>query len=84
MMGPQWAEDHYRKLTVVLMQGLTSKSYIAGLQQFVDLFAGKPGQMGRIIAGLANNQIPMSSLRNELGKLFNPYMKEIGLVLSSQ
>ena len=78
MMGPQWAEDHYRKLTVVLMQGLTSKSYIAGLQQFVDLFAGKPGQMGRIIAGLANNQIPMSSLRNELGKLFNPYMKEIG------
>jgi hypothetical protein len=78
LMGPEWAEDHYQKLAVVLMQGLTSKSYIAGLQQFVDLFAGKPGQMSRIAAGLMNNTIPMSSARNELGKLFNPHMKEIG------
>ena len=78
MMGPEWAETHYQKLAVVLMQGLTSKSYIAGLQQFVDLFAGQPGQPRRIVAGLMNNTIPMSSARNELGKLFNPHMKEIG------
>jgi hypothetical protein len=34
--------------------------------------------MSRIAAGLMNNTIPMSSARNELGKLFNPHMKEIG------
>ena len=33
--------------------------------------------MERIIASIANNTIPLSSLRNELGKVFNPYMKEI-------
>ena len=78
LMGPEWTENQLQKVVVVFMQGLTSKSYIAGLQQFVDLFAGKPGQMSRIVAGLMNNTIPMSSARNELGKLFNPHMKEIG------
>ena len=76
-MGEEWTEDNLQKLAVVMMQGISSKSYLAGMQQFVDLFAGKPGQFERIIAGLANNQVPLSSLRNELGKLFNPYMKEL-------
>ena len=77
LMGEEWTEDNLQKLAVVMMQGISSKSYLAGMQQFVDLFAGKPGQFERIIAGLANNTIPMSSMRNELGKLFNPYMKEL-------
>ena len=76
-MGPEWTEEQYRKLSIVIMQGLSSKSYLASMQQFVDLFAGKPGSMERIIASIANNTIPLSSLRNELGKVFNPYMKEI-------
>ena len=76
-MGPEWTEKQYRKLAVVLMQGLSSKSYLASIQQFVDLFAGREGQMERILASLANNALPLSSLRNELGKVFNPYMKEI-------
>ena len=77
LMGEEWTEDNLQKLAVVMMQGISSKSYLAGMQQFVDLFAGKPGQFERIVAGLANNTIPMSSMRNELGKLFNPYMKEL-------
>ena len=76
-MGPEWTEKQYRKLAVVVMQGLSQKSYLASIQQFVDLFAGREGQMERIIASLANNSLPLSSLRNELGKLFNPYMKEL-------
>ena len=77
LMGEEWAEDQFQKVAVVMMQSITSKSYMAGLQQFTDLFAGKPGSHNRIIAGLLNNTMPLSSLRNELGKVFNPHMKEL-------
>ena len=77
LMGEEWTEDNLQKLGVVLMQAVSSKSYLAGMQQFVDLFAGKPGSWESIIANLANNTMPMSSLRNELGKLINPYMKRV-------
>ena len=51
---------------------------MGGIQQFIDLFAGRPGQQNRIIAGLLNNTVPMAGLRNEIGKLFTPHMKELG------
>jgi len=78
LMGEEWTEDQFQKISLIVAQGLTSKSYLAGMQQFVDLFAGKPGQANRILAGLANNQIPLAGLRNELGKLFTPYTRELG------
>ncbi len=77
LMGEEWTEDNLQKLALVVAQGVTSKSYLAGMQQFVDLFGGSPGQAERIVGGLMNNIIPMSSMRNELGKLFNPHMKEL-------
>jgi len=77
LMGEEWTEDNFQKLAVVMMQAVSSKSYLAGMQQFVDLFAGKPGSWESIIAGLANNTMPMSSLRNEIGKILNPHMKEL-------
>ena len=78
LMGEEWTENQLQKMSLLVAQGLTSKSYLAGMQQFVDLFAGKPGQFNRIVAGLANNQVPLSGLRNELGKLFTPYTRELG------
>ena len=77
LMGEEWTEDNFQKLALVVAQGISSKSYMAGIQQFVDLFGGQAGSWERIIAGLINNQIPLSSLRNELGKVFNPHMKEL-------
>ena len=77
LMGEEWTEDNFQKMAVVMMQAVSSKSYLAGMQQFVDLFAGKPGSWESIIAGLANNTMPMSSLRNEMGKVLNPHMKEL-------
>ena len=84
LMGEEWTENELGKISLVIAQAITSKSYLAGIQSFVDLFAGRPGQAGRIIAGLANNQVPLAGLRNELGKLFTPYMREInsGIVQS--
>ena len=78
LMGEEWTETELQKISLVIAQAVTSKSYLAGIQSFVDLFGGRPGQFDRIIAGLGNNIIPMSGLRNELGKLFTPYMREIG------
>jgi len=78
LMGEEWTERELQKISLVVAQAITSKSYLAGIQSFVDLFAGRPGQFDRIIAGLANNQVPLAGLRNEMGKLFTPYMREIG------
>lgn len=78
LMGSEWTEQQLLKTGLVLAQGITSKSYLAGMQQFVDLFGGRPGQAERILANLANNQIPLAGLRNELGKIFTPYTRELG------
>ena len=78
LMGEEWTESQLQKISLVIAQAVSSKSYLAGIQSFVDLFGGRPGQFDRIIAGLANNQVPLAGLRNELGKLFLPYMREIG------
>ena len=78
LMGEEWTERELQKVALVVAQAITSKSYLAGLQSFVDLFGGRPGQFDRIVAGLANNTVPLAGLRNELGKLFVPYMREIG------
>ena len=77
LMGEEWTEDQFQKLALVVAQGISSKSYLAGMQQFVDLFGGQAGSWDRIISGVINIQIPLSSLRNELGKVFNPHMKEL-------
>ena len=78
LMGEEWAENNLQKLALVVAQGITSKSYMAGLTQFVDLFAGQPGQLNRIAASLMNNTMPLSSLRNEIGKVLTPHTRELG------
>ena len=77
LMGEEWTEDQFQKTALVIAQGLASKSYLAGMQQFVELFSGKPGQSERIAASLLNNTVPLSSLRNDIGKLFTPYTREL-------
>jgi len=77
LMGNEWTEQNLLKMSFLVAQGITGKSYLAGMQQFVDLFSGKPGQAGRVAAGLLNNQVPLAGLRNELGKIFTPYQREL-------
>ena len=78
LMGDEWTEKQLLSTALVVGQGVASKSYMAGLQQFVDLFAGRQGQTERIVAGLMNNTVPLAGLRNELGNLFTPHMRELG------
>jgi len=83
LMGEEWSEDQFAKLSMALAGTITSKSYLAGLQSFVDLFSGQPGQQNRIIAALMNNTLPLSSLRNEIGKVLTPYTRELGSDIES-
>jgi len=83
LMGEEWAEDRLLKLAMALAGTATSKSYLAGMQSFVDLFSGQPGQQNRIIASLMNNTVPLSSLRNEIGKVLTPYTRELGSDIES-
>ena len=82
LMGPEWTEQRLQRVATVLAQGTVSKSYLSGLSQLVELF-NNPAEAAKVAANLANNQIPMGGLRNELGKLFNPYMKELNSDLAS-
>ncbi len=77
LMGEEWTERELQKISLVIAQAVSSKSYLAGIQQLVDLAAGRPGQVERITASLMNNTVPLAGLRNEIGKLINPYMREI-------
>ena len=77
LMGEEWTKDNFQKLSLVLMQAATSKSYLQGMGDFVDLLSGEPGKQEKILAGLMNNTMPLGGLRNDIGKLFNPYMKEL-------
>ena len=77
LMGSEWTEDQLQKVSLVLMQAVSSKTYFATLKDFVDLVAGQPGKQNRIAASLLNNTVPLAGLRNDLGKLFNPHMKEL-------
>ena len=78
LMGEEWTKDQFQKYALVIAQAVASKSYLQGIQQFVDLFAGRAGQQNRIIASIANNTIPLAGLRNEIGKLFTPHTNELG------
>ena len=77
VMGEEWTENQFQRMAMIVAQGLTSKSYLTGLQQFTEVLTFQEGSQNRVISGLLNNSVPLSSLRNELGKLFNPYMKEL-------
>ena len=77
IMGEEWTENKLKVVSSILMEAATSKSYLQGLQQLVDLFSGEPYQAQRILGNLANNTVPMAGLRNEIGKLINPQMREL-------
>ena len=83
LMGEEWTENSLGKLAMALASTATSKSYLAGMQSFVDLFSGSPGQQNRIIASLMNNTVPLAGLRNEIGNVLTPYTRELGSDINS-
>ena len=76
-MGEEWTNNNYSKAMHLLTQNVTNKSFLAGLMNLNDLFTSQGQRAGSVAANLVNNQIPLSSLRNEIGKVFSPGMREL-------
>ena len=77
LMGDVWTSESLRKWGLAVGGAVTSKSYLQGINQIVDMMAGKPGSLGRFAGNTLNNIIPMSSARNSFGRVVTPYMREL-------
>ena len=84
LMGQEWVEDKFQKVALALVGSGVSKTYLSGLTQLVDFLSGEPGQLELMAAGVANNTLPLGGLRNEVGKVLNPYMKELNREFDDQ
>ena len=78
LLGPQYAEDHLARVMFTVAMNMTSKSYMSGLNQLVELFNSDFSKNAGSIAGnLLNNTVPLAALRNDIGKAINPQMREL-------
>ena len=77
LMGSEWAEKRFQAVAFVLGRGLTSKTYMSGLDNMMQLVQMKPWAWSKTAANVLNNSIPLAGMRNELGKFVNPHMKEL-------
>jgi len=84
VMGEEWATNWFGRAGHVLSANVTNKTFLAGLMQLMDLLESKGQRAGAVAANLANNQFPLGGMRNELGKLLSPGMRELeaGLIES--
>ena len=68
---------NFARAALIVGQGATSKTYMLGLSQLVDLMSGEAHQWQKIVGNIANNTLPLGGLRNEIGKVLNPGMREL-------
>ena len=77
LMGPEWADQRLQTIPLIVAGSITNKSMMTGLNQMVDVFKMRPGQLEKIVGGIANDFIPLAGARNALGRTINPYMREL-------
>ena len=77
VMGEEWVGNWAGKSAYLIGANVLNKSFMAGLMQLADVLGSQGGDLPRAAANLVNNQIPLSGLRNEVGKLISPGMREL-------
>ena len=77
LMGEEWAEDHFNKMVMAMMAGPFKKTYFSGLDSLFKIFSLGGEGRAQAVGSIMNNIVPMSSLRNEFGRIINPYMREL-------
>ena len=77
LMGSEWAEKRLQATAFVIGRGATSKTYLSGLDQMMQIAQMKPGALDKGAANILNNSVPLAGLRNEFGKFVNPHMREL-------
>ena len=70
-------EDLYNKLTFVLGSALTNRSVLSQLEPMFDVLQGNGAAASRWATSFGNNFTPLGSLRNEIGKIMYPQLRQI-------
>ena len=70
-------EDMGTKLTAILAGSLTNRTVLAQLEPLFDVLQGNGSAASRWSSSMLNNFVPMGSLRNELGKLMYPQLRQL-------
>jgi hypothetical protein len=70
-------ELYLNKMGHILAANIVNKSFLAGLEPMNDVLAGNPAAMNRWLASFGSSFVPGSGLRNELGRLLTPQLKEV-------
>ena len=77
-MGTDWSSKMLDRVKYLLVANIVNKSFMQGLAQLTEVLTQPDvASAERVIASMINNQVPLSSMRNEIGKLFNPGMREL-------
>ena len=77
LLGDKYVEKGLLSASLAISKGMVTKTYLQGLTGLTDLFSNNPKKLERIAANIANSFMPASTLRNDIGKVINPYMKEL-------
>ena len=77
LMGDEWVEKGLLSNAFVISKALVSKTYLQGMTSLTDLFGRDPKALEKVAANILNNTLPLAGLRNEIGKVINPHMKEL-------
>ena len=70
-------EDLYNKLMFLLGSTLTNRSILSQLEPLHDVLQGNGAAAARFATSFGNILVPLGSLRNELGKLLYPGLRQI-------
>ena len=70
-------EDMYNKLMFLLGSAVTNRSVLSQLEPLHDVLQGNGAAAARFASSFGNNVVPLGSLRNELGKLLYPGLRQI-------
>ena len=70
-------EDLYKKLMFLLGSSITNRSILSQLEPLHDVLQGNGAAANRFATSFGNNLVPLGSLRNELGKVLYPGLRQI-------
>lgn len=76
-LGESWTENQLQKAAFLIAQNVTNKSFLAGLQDMMEVMSLNPDRNKIWIGNMINNHIPFAGIRNEIANVFNPGMREV-------
>ena len=75
-------EHLLKKLSFIFSSAITNRSVLSNMEPLHDIFQGNEGAANRWATSFGNAILPLSSQRNEIGRVLNPQLREIKSELS--